>query len=60
MAAREGLRPLSGIICETVISVGQGYFTFVWKKSGKVMATVINGLGFHIYNQSQRILHELV
>ena len=35
MAVRGGLSPLSGLIWEIVNSVGQGNFTFVWKKSGK-------------------------
>ena len=34
MAARGGWRPLSGLICEIVNSVGQGNFTFVREKSG--------------------------
>ena len=34
MAVREGLSPLSQLICEMVISVGQGSFKFVRKKSG--------------------------
>ena len=36
MAVREGLSPLSRLICEIVISVGQGNFTFVRKNSGNV------------------------
>lgn len=35
MAVRGGWRPLSGLICEIVNSVGQGNFTFVREKSGK-------------------------
>ena len=35
MAVRGGWRPLSGLICEIVHSVGQGNFTFVREKSGK-------------------------
>ena len=35
MAVRVGWRPLSGLICEIVNSVGQGNFTFVREKSGK-------------------------
>jgi len=34
MAARGSWRPLSGLICEIVNSVGQGNFTFVREKSG--------------------------
>ena len=34
MAVREGLSPLSRLICEMGISVGQGNFKFVMKKSG--------------------------
>ena len=34
MAVRGGWRPLSGLICEIVNSVGQGNFTFVREKSG--------------------------
>ena len=34
MAMRGGWRPLSGLICEIVNSVGQGNFTFVREKSG--------------------------
>ena len=33
MAVRGGWRPLSGLICEIVNSVGQGNFTFVREKS---------------------------
>lgn len=35
MAIRKQLSPLSGQICETVNSFGQGNFTFVREKSGK-------------------------
>ena len=35
MAVRGGWRPLSGLICEIVNSVGQENFTFVREKSGK-------------------------
>ena len=35
MAVRGGWRPLSGLICEIVNSVGQGNFTFVREKSWK-------------------------
>ena len=35
MAVRGGWRPLSGLICEIVNSVGQGNFAFVREKSGK-------------------------
>ena len=35
MAVRGGWRPLSGLICEIVNSVGQRNFTFVREKSGK-------------------------
>ena len=34
MAVRGAWRPLSGLICEIVNSVGQGNFTFVREKSG--------------------------
>ena len=34
MAVMGGWRPLSGLICEIVNSVGQGNFTFVREKSG--------------------------
>ena len=34
IAVRGGWRPLSGLICEIVNSVGQGNFTFVREKSG--------------------------
>ena len=33
MAVRGGFSPSSRLICETVNSVGQGYFTFVRRKS---------------------------
>lgn len=36
MAIRKGLSPLSGQICDTVNSFGQGNFTFVGEKSGKL------------------------
>ena len=36
MAVRGAVNPLSGLICEIVNSVGQGNFTFVRKKSGKI------------------------
>lgn len=35
MAIRKQLSPLSGQICETVNSFGQGNLTFVREKSGK-------------------------
>ena len=34
MAVRKGLSPLSGQICETVNSFGQGNLTFVRENSG--------------------------
>ena len=40
MAVRGGWRPLSGLICEIVNSVGQGNFTFVREKSGKSQGKV--------------------
>ena len=40
MAVRRGWRPLSGLICEIVNSVGQGNFTFVREKSGKSQGKV--------------------
>ena len=36
MAERVALSPLSGLICEIVNSVGQGNFTVVRKRQGKV------------------------
>ena len=36
MAVREAVNSLSGLICEIVNSVGQGNFTFVRTKSGKI------------------------
>ena len=36
MAERVALSPLSGLICELVNSVGQGNFTVVRKRQGKV------------------------
>ena len=65
MAVRGGLSPLSGLIWKTGNSVCQEYFTFVRKKLEKVrefqkilaVATMINGLAFHVYNQTPGILH---
>ena len=39
MAVRGGWRPLSGLICEIVNSVGQGNFTFVREKSQGISNT---------------------
>ena len=36
MAVRGGLSPLSRLIFEIVYSIGQGNFTFIREKSGKV------------------------
>jgi len=43
MAVREGLSPLSRLICEIVISVGQGNFKFVgeFQKSLAVATMII-------------------
>ena len=48
VAVRGGWRPLSGLICEIVNSVGQGNFTFVREKSGKSQGiSNTNGCGNH-------------
>ena len=38
MAVWGALSPLSGLICEIVNSIGQGNFTFIRKKSWKLLA----------------------
>ena len=56
MAVRGGWRPLSGLICEIVNSVGQGNFTFVREKSGKSQGiSNTYGCGNH---DSDQLLHE--
>ena len=50
MAVRGGWRPLSGLICEIVNSVGQGNFTFVREKSGKSQGiSNTYGCGNHVH-----------
>ena len=50
MAVRGGWRPLSGLICEIVNSVGQGNFTFVREKSGKSQGiSNTYGCGNHVF-----------
>ena len=63
MAVRGGWRPLSGLICEIVNSVGQGNFTFVREKSGKSQGiSNTYGCGNHDFlvesstNQTQLLL----
>ena len=49
MAVRGGWRPLSGLICEIVNSVGQGNFTCVREKSGKSQGiSKTYGCGNHV------------
>ena len=59
MAVRGGWRPLSGLICEIVNSVGQGNFTFVREKSGKSQGiSNTYGCGNHVkyYSEHDNLL----
>ena len=56
MAVRGGWRPLSGLICEIVNSVGQGNFTFVREKSGKSQGiSNTYGCGNHVNGKQTRL-----
>ena len=48
MAERVASSPLWSIICEIVNSVGQGNFTVVRKRQGKVGISETSGCGNHI------------
>ena len=58
MAARGGWRPLSGLICEIVNSVGQGNFLHLSGKSQGISNTY--GCGNHVIGPFIKCLYYLI